>query len=49
MAEQFKERGQRPETILAHVKEHIPDWAPATLDQVEIRRLSGLSNACYKV
>jgi len=49
MVEQPKERGQKPETILAHIKDNIPDWHPVTLDQVEIRRLSGLSNACYKV
>ena len=33
------------------MKEHIPEWGRVltSLDQLEIRRLSGLSNACYKV
>lgn len=27
----------------------MPDWAHVTLDDISIKRLSGLSNACYKV
>jgi len=36
--------------IYTNMKEHVPEWSSLTsVDQLEIRRLSGLSNACYKV
>lgn len=46
-----KERGEKPEVVLARIKECFTSWndAVSSLDQVEIRKLSGLSNACYKV
>lgn len=43
------ERGEKPEVVLARVKEHMPAWGQVTLLDVSITRLSGLSNACYKV
>lgn len=43
------ERGEKPEVVLARVKEHMPAWGHVSLDEVTISRLSGLSNACYKV
>ena len=24
------ERGEKPDVILAHIKEHLPSWAPIT-------------------
>ena len=43
--------GETPQVIFERIKEHIPEWGRVLteLDQLEIRRLSGLSNACYKV
>jgi len=45
------ERGEKSEVIIARICEHVPGWAEAVQgpEQVEIRKLSGLSNACYKV
>ena len=44
------ERGEKPDVILAHIKEQVPSWAPITsVDQLEIKKMSGLSNACYRV
>ena len=44
------ERGEKPEVILAHIKEHVPSWAPIeSIDQLDIKKMSGLSNACYRV
>jgi len=45
------ERGEKPEVVLARIKEHVPAWTQAvqSLDQVEIKKMSGLSNACYRV
>ena len=44
------ERGEKPDVILAHIKEHLPSWAPiSSVDQLEIKKMSGLSNACYRV
>lgn len=44
-------RGEKPEVVLANIKEHISAWAESiqSLDQVDIKKMSGLSNACYKV
>lgn len=37
-------------TMLARIKEHVPSWNIITdVDQLSFKRLSGLSNACYKV
>jgi hypothetical protein len=37
-------------TMLARIKEHVPGWDAITdVEQLSFRRLSGLSNACYKV
>ena len=41
--------GQKPEAILSHIKEHVPSWQHLTVEKVDFTRLSGLSNACYKV
>lgn len=43
--------GENEEVILERVKQNVESWRNAnlTLDMVKIRRLSGLSNACYKV
>jgi hypothetical protein len=43
--------GERPQVIFDRIKEHIPEWGRllTELDQLDIKRLSGLSNACYKV
>ena len=43
--------GESNEVIYQRVLEHIPEWARAvtSMDQIVIRRLSGLSNACYRV
>ena len=44
------ERGEKPDVILAHIKEHLPSWATITsVDRLEIKKMSGLSNACYRV
>ena len=44
-------RGEKWEVILARIQERVPAWATAvtSLEQTDIRKLSGLSNACYKV
>ena len=44
-------RGEKTEVIIARVCEHVEGWAEAVTapEQVEISKLSGLSNACYKV
>ena len=44
-------RGESPEVVLARIREHVPQWAQAdvALEQVEIKKMSGLSNACYRV
>lgn len=34
---------------MAHIQEHLPAWRPITLAQLQIRKMSGLSNACYRV
>ena len=43
------DRGEKPEVILARCQEHIEGWKDLRLDQINIRRLAGMSNACYKV
>ena len=35
--------------IVARVREHVGAWAEVESAQVRIKRLSGLSNACYRV
>jgi Choline/ethanolamine kinase len=35
--------------VLANIKKHVPTWAPLSEHQVSLTRLSGLSNACYRV
>lgn len=42
-------RGEQPEVVLDRIKEHMPAWRSVSLSDVTIKRLSGLSNACYKV
>lgn len=45
-------RGERPQVMLDNIKKFIPAWAEAVhdiKDQVEFRKLNGLSNSCYKV
>lgn len=51
MASPLFERGEKHELIIARVYEHVPGWAQAVQEpeQVEISKLNGLSNACYKV
>jgi len=43
--------GEKDELILQRICEQVSTWQQLnlTLDQVEIKRLSGLSNACYRV
>ena len=43
--------GEQDDLILQRISDAIPSWSQEnlTLDQVEIKRLSGLSNACYRV
>jgi hypothetical protein len=36
-------------TIMTHIKQHFDSWVDVDHDDVEILRLSGLSNACYRV
>lgn len=47
----FVEKGEKDEVIIAHIYENLPAWAEVVQDpeQIEIRQLSGLSNACYRV
>ena len=42
-------RGQTPDVILKHIKEHIESWKGVTSEQISITKLSGLSNSCYRV
>ena len=48
---QPKEKGEKPELILERVKQCFTSWQNSvqSLNQVEIRRLNGMSNAVYKV
>ena len=43
--------GEDVEVIYERIKKHVPEWSRVltSIDQVAIRRLSGLSNACYRV
>ena len=46
------QRGETHEVIFDNIKKHMPSWAEAVhdpLDQLEIKKLNGLSNSCYKV
>ena len=46
------QRGEQPAVIFENIKKHLPSWAEAVrdqMDQVEIKKLNGLSNSCYKV
>ena len=48
----IEQRGETPEVIFNNIKKHMPSWAEAVhdpLDQLEIKKLNGLSNSCYKV
>ena len=51
MVEHVLARAEQPELVLARIKEHVPQWASCVqgLEQVEIKKMSGLSNACYRV
>ena len=53
MVESFHEPSTAEETeatMFAKIKEHVVGWESLTSpDDVIFRRLSGLSNACYKV
>lgn len=42
-------RGEKDEVIIARCKEAVPDWKDARDSDFAIRRMSGLSNACYRV
>ena len=42
-------RGEEPEVILERCQKHIESWKSLRADQIKITRLSGMSNACYKV
>lgn len=46
-----REKGEREEAIIANILEHVQGWSDAVQapEQVEIKLLNGLSNACYKV
>ena len=38
--------------IFENIKKHLPSWAEAVkdiYDQLEIKKLSGMSNSCYMV
>ena len=43
--------GEKDDLILQRICDAIPSWSQKnlTLNQVDIKRLSGLSNACYRV
>ena len=41
--------GEQPDVILANIKKHIPLRLGTTLAEVDIRRMNGFSNACYRV
>lgn len=41
--------GELPEVILARIKEHVPGWIQVQISDISVTKLSGLSNACYKV
>ena len=49
--EEGKQNGERYETVIARIGKQFTDWRQSvnSLDQVEILRLNGLSNACYRV
>lgn len=42
-------RGEKYDVILSRIKEKVTSWAPVTLEQLNIKKMSGLSNACYRV
>ena len=41
--------GEKDSIILENIIKHLDSWKHTTLDQVNITRLAGLSNACYRV
>ena len=41
--------GEKPEVILERCQKHIESWKSLRADQIKITRLSGMSNAVYKV
>ena len=49
--EEGKQNGERLEVVIARIGKQFTDWRQTvhSLDQVEILRLNGLSNACYRV
>jgi len=50
-AAESQEKGEREEVIISNILEHVQGWSDAVQapEQVEIKLLNGLSNACYKV
>ena len=49
--EPVKTRGETDEVIIANILENVPGWSDAVQapEHVSISKLSGLSNACYRV
>ena len=49
--QQVPDLASEQELIILNIKQHFPAWAAAvqSAQQVQIRKLSGMSNACYKV
>ena len=41
--------GEKQTTILERIKSNILEWKDTDFDKVSFQRMSGLSNACYKV
>ena len=40
---------EEKQCILDTIKEYIPAWSTITTSDIDLKRLSGLSNACYMV
>ncbi len=32
-----------------HITQNVPEWKDVKIEQIEARKMAGLSNACYKV
>ena len=43
------ESGESEGVIISHVKQHAVEWAQVPTESIIIKRMSGLSNACYRV
>jgi hypothetical protein len=42
-------KGEKPHVVIKCVKEHVTAWKEIPDESFKITRLSGLSNACYRV